>query len=158
VHSGSHVGSRRSTCIKPKILKTVKTIKNQFSAIVGVAFVLGLACVGTRGADSPLAQKPKIERPERPAKPEKAVNAAELKEIIKSFQDQKKEFLRQQKEQQRDERAKVREELTSATPTVGAVRRELKDSINDAKRQAKEQGRKLLEEQKEAAKEERKRD
>jgi hypothetical protein len=136
----------------------VKTVKNQVGVIVGIALVLGLACVGTRAEDTPVAQKPKIERPERPAKPEKGVNAAELKEIIKNFQDQKKEFLRQQKEEQRNHRAKVREELTSGTTTVGAVRQEVKDSINDAKRQAKEQGRKLLEEQKEAAKEERKRD
>ena len=139
----------------------MKTLKNQLGAIVGIALVLGLARVGARAEDTNIdvtAPKPvvKVDRPERPPRPEKrgkGVDATELKDIIKNFQDQKKEFLRQQKEQQHEGRGKVREELTSAGTAVGPVRQELKDSINEAKRQAREQGRKLLEEQKEAAKE-----
>lgn len=132
----------------------MKTSKNQFSVIVGITFVLGLACVGTRGEDTVVTVTPrvKVERPERPPRPDKPEKAAELKEIVKSFQDQKKEFLRQQKEQQHEDRGKVREELTSTGTAVGPVRREIKDSINEAKRQAREQGRKLLEEQKESGK------
>ena len=162
MHRGSHVGRRRGSGIANKNLKTVKTLKNQLSVIVGIALVLGLARVGARAEDTnvvsspdPVA-KPRQDRPERPPRPEKhgkGVDATELKEIIKNFQDQKKEFLRQQKEQQHEDRGKVREELTSGGTAVGPVRWELKDSINDAKRQAREQGRKLLEEQKEAAKE-----
>ena len=154
----------------------MKTIKNQFAVIVGITLVLGLARVGARAQDtngiggdvggSVVVPKPKFERPERPARPDKhdnkpgkgVVDSGELKEIVRNFQDQKKEFLRQQKEQQRENRGKVREELTSSGTAVGPVRHELKDSINDAKRQAREQGRKLLEEQKEAAKEGHKRD
>lgn len=142
----------------------MKTVKNQLGVIVGIALVLGLARVGARAEDTNdvTAPKPvKVERPERPPRPEKpgkGVDATELKDIIKNFQEQKKEFLRQQKEQQHEGRSKVREELTSAGTAVGPVRQELKDSINDAKRQAREQGRKLLEEQRDAVKDGRKRD
>jgi hypothetical protein len=153
VHRRPHVGCRRSSRIG-----NLKTIKNQFAVIVGVTLVLGLARVGARAEDTNLsgtiAPGPKLDRPERPSRPDKpGVNTAELKQIIKNFQDQKKEFLRQQKEQQREGRGKVRQEITSDSSTVGEVRRELNDSINDAKRQAREQARKLADEAKEAAKE-----
>jgi hypothetical protein len=137
----------------------VKTLKNQLGVIVGIALVLGLARVGARAEDTNdvTAPKPvKVDRPERPPRPEKpgkGVDATELKDIIKNFQDQKKEFLRQQKEQQREDRGKVREEVTSGGTAVGPVRHELKDSISEMRAISREQARRLLEEQKAAAKE-----
>ena len=146
----------------------MKTVKNQVGVIVGIALVLGLACVGTRaedtnttGGDVPSVVVPKLkERPERPDRPDKpgkdkGVNSGELKEIIKDFQTQKKEFLRQQKDQKRELREQLRGDTTGSP---NSTRQEIKDSIADAKRQAREQGRKLIEEAKEQAKEDRKRD
>lgn len=81
-------------------MKTI--IKNQLSAVVGLALILGLAHVGARAEDTVVeVNKAKPERPERPEKPASAgarANVTELKEIIKNFQEQKKEFLKQQKE------------------------------------------------------------
>src|SRR4051812_27465173 len=143
-------------------LKTVKIIKNQFSVIVGITLVLGLACVGTRAEDtnttggevpSVVVPKPKVrpERPDRPDKPgkDKGVNAGELKEIVKDFQDQKKEFLRERKDEKREARERARGD---ATPNTSVLRQESKDSVKDAVRQARDQGRKLIEEAKEQAK------
>ena len=160
-------------------MKTIK--KNQFAVIVGVTLVLGLAHVGARAEDTADAKaqakaeakaqvaaavkaqvaadvkKEKPERPPRPEQPDKSqvrANVTELKEIIRNFQEAKKEFLQQQKELQADERVKMRE----AIGTLGGAIQEAKDSVGDAKRQAREQARKMADEAKEAAKENRKRD
>ena len=114
---------------------------------MAIALFLGFASLSAHAGDD------KPERPERP-KTGKGVNTAELKEIIKNFQDQKKQFLTQQKEQQSDSRAKVREELGGG----GSAVQDAKDAIAEAKRVAAEQARKLAEEAKESAKEGRKRD
>ena len=116
---------------------------------MAIALFVGLAALGAHAAE---AKADKPERPERP-KTGKGVDNSELKEIIKNFQDQKKQFLTQQKEQQADSRSKVREELGGA----GSVQ-DAKDSIAEAKRVSREQARKIAEEAKENAKEGRKRD
>lgn len=150
----------------------MKTIKNQFAVIVGITLVLGLARVGARAEDTngvtpptidiTVAPAPKAAKPERPARPDKSgkdkVNATELKDIVKNFQEQKKEFMRQRKEEQADQRGKVREDLGSKSTVGTAVREEVSDSIAEAKRNSREQARKLADEAKEAAKEGRKRD
>ena len=119
-----------------------------FSLLMAIALFVGLAAIGAHAAEA------KAEKPERPERPHgKAPNTSELKEIIKNFQDQKKQFLNQQKEQQADSRAKVREELGGS----GSVQ-DAKDSIAEAKRVSREQARKIAEEAKENAKEGRKRD
>src|SRR5687768_6615111 len=140
-------------------LKTI--IKNQLSAVVGLALILGLAHVGARAEDTSVevaadvvasVKKNKPERPERPEKPANAgarANVTELKEIIRNFQEQKKEFLKQQKEQQGADRGKVREQIG----TLGGAIQDAKESIAAAKRQAQEQARKVAEEAKESAKE-----
>jgi hypothetical protein len=144
----------------------LKTIKNQFALIVGIALVLGLARVGaqaedTTGGGATAAAKPgRPERPPRPDKPDgsgkgNGVNSAELKTIIKNFQDERKEFLKQQKEQQADQRDKVREELTQRPVSVGHLRQEAKDSVAELKQQSREQARKLAEEAKNAGKDHR---
>src|SRR5688500_15738052 len=99
------------------------------------ALLAGLAALGAHPAE---AKAGKPERPERPHG--KAANTTELKEIIKNFQDQKKQFLNQQKDQQADSRARVREELGG-----GSVQ-DAKDSIAEAKRVSREQARKIAEE------------
>lgn len=117
---------------------------------MAVALFVGFAALGAHAAEA------KAEKPERPERPKngKGVDNAELKEIIKNFQDQKKQFLTQQKEQQADSRSKVREELGGG----GSAVQDAKDSIAEAKRVSREQARKLAEEAKENAKEGRKRD
>jgi len=141
----------------------LKTIKNQFALIVGITLVLGLARVGAQAEDTnsgTVAPKAKAAHPDRPPRPDKqdgsgngsGADVTELKDIIKNFQDQKKEFLKQQKEQQAELRGKVREELTSKSTAIGSVRQEAKDAIAEAKLQSREQARKLADEAKDAAK------
>ena len=159
MHSRPHVGRRRECRIG-----NLKTIKNQFALIVGITLVLGLARVGAQAGDSDVvASKPKTERPERPPRPEKpdnsgkgsGANATELKNIIKSFNDQKKEFLKQQKEQQAEQRSKVREELTTEPSSPKELRQQAKDAIAELKQQSREQARKLADEAKNAGHEHR---
>ncbi len=139
--------------------------------IVGVTFVLALASVGTRGEDTnptvdvPPVVAPKVERPERPERPDKPgkpvdgerPSISDIKDVIKTFQEEKKRFIQEQKDQRSADRGKVREDLNK-NAVVNAVRQEVKDSISDAKRQTREQAKKLAEEAKESAKEGRKRD
>ena len=76
--------------------------KNFFGLIVGIALGL-IFLVGANAAEA------KPERPARPDSPGKA-SVAELKEIIKNFQEQKRAFLSQQKEQKSDARGQMRED------------------------------------------------
>jgi hypothetical protein len=117
--------------------------KNFLRMLAGIAVIFGLIQIGARAADRP-------SRPERPGK-----KAEEVKEIIKNFQEQKKAFLKQQKEGQADARRSLREEIGTASK---GAREEAKESIAEAKRVAREQSRKLAEEAKEEAKEDRRRD
>jgi hypothetical protein len=122
-------------------------IVNKFGLMMAVAFALAFATVGANAAETDAT------KPERPA-PSKAT---ELKEIVKNFQDQKKQFLQQQKELKSDSRTKLREEVGSGGGVSGSVR-DAKEAMAEAKRISREQARKLAEEAKEAAKEGRKRD
>jgi hypothetical protein len=136
--------------------KKVKTKMNiQIALMIAIALVIGLASIGARAEDTT------SDTPARPERPEKASakgpNAAELKDIIKAFQAQKKEFLAQRKQEQVESRDKAREELGNSG-TVGAAISEAKDAIAEAKRIAREQARKLADEAKESAKEGHKRD
>ena len=116
---------------------------NKFGLILAITLILSFVNLGAFAAEA------KAEKPERPDRPGegKRVDVKELKEIIKNFQEQKKQFLTQQKEQQADSRAKVREDISGS----GSVR-DAKDAINEAKRVSREQARKLAEEAKESAK------
>lgn len=128
----------------------MKTKNQNFLGLVAaIALVFNLASVG--------AAEAKPQRPPRPEMPPPSANVTELKQIVKEFQAQKKEFLQQVKEQHAGARGKVREELSSSG-TTEAVKDEAKDSLAEAKRISREQARKLAEEAKEAAKEGRKRD
>ena len=137
-----------------------KTFK-KLSAIIVSAFVFGLANVGAFADDTAASSnKPKPERPARPepknqgGKPD--VN--ELKDIIKNFQAQKKEYLSEQKNARAEQRANVREVLASNASAVSEAVHEAKESIVEARGRAREQARKLADEAREAAKEARKRD
>jgi hypothetical protein len=137
--------------------KTVKTKMNiQIALMIAIALIIGLASIGARAEDTTTTDKPA--RPERPEKATaKGPNAAELKDIIKAFQAQKKEFLAQRKQEQVESRDKAREELGNSG-SVGTAITEARDAINEAKQISREQARKLAEEAKESAKEGRKRD
>ncbi len=141
-------------------------------------FTMALASVSAAAADGALPSVtppvilPVFEKPARPARPEKPLvvaipsadkverpNLTEIKDIVKSFQDQKTEYIKQQQDAKKDlaltaqdSRAKVREELNQTRTDLGALRQELRDSIEVAKRQAQEQARRVAEEAKEAAK------
>src|SRR5678816_1164930 len=104
--------------------------KNFFRMLAGIAVIFGLIQMSALAADRP-------ERPERPGK-----KAEEVKEIVKNFQEQKKAFLKQQKEGQANARSNMREEIGSASK---GARQEAKDAIAEAKRVAREQSRKLAE-------------
>ena len=128
----------------------MKTKNNKkFGIILAIALLLGFANLSAQAADK--AAKP--DRPERPSAG-KGAKVAELKEIVNNFQEQKKQFLAQQKEQNADSRAKVREELGS----TGSAAQDAKDAIAEAKRVSREQARKLADEAKESAKEGRRRE
>ena len=135
-------------------------IKNKsiFGLIMMIALILGFAQVSASADETAEdSKKAKPERPDRPEKPSDSnrPSAAELKEIIKNFQAQKTAYLKQQKEQRADARNAVREGL-GASGTV--VAQEAKDAVADAKRVSREQARKIADEAKEAAKEDRRRD
>jgi hypothetical protein len=121
-------------------------IQKQFGLMIVVALVLGFGQVRAQAADGSAA------KPDRPTP-----NKTDLKAIIQNFQDQKKQFLAQQKEQQGDTRTKLRDEVGSSGSLGNAVR-DAKDAIAEAKSVAREQARKLADEAREAAKNAHKRD
>ena len=129
----------------------------QIGLMIAIALIIGLASIGARAEDTTTTSDQPV-RPERPEKANgKGPNAAELKDIIKAFQAQKKEFLAQRKQEQVESRDKVRDEV-GGSGSVGAAISEAKDAIAEAKRISREQARKLADEAKESAKEGRKRD
>jgi hypothetical protein len=77
---------------------------------------------------------------------------SQIRTAITLFQDQKAEFLRQQREQEKSCSGRLRDEIRSqitaarAVATVGPLRTEARQSVEDAKRLAIEQSRKLVEE------------
>jgi hypothetical protein len=106
------------------------------------------------GAEKPVIEKPRPERPNKEA----------IKDIIDDFKKQREKFLIERKEARdgskqeakdaaraaaKEERDKAREELRSNHAVRPTVRAEAKDSISAAKEQAREQARKLAEEAKE---------
>ena len=122
--------------------------KNVFGLIFAITLLLGLA-----NATAQAAEITSPDRPERPQAKGNSANAGELKQIIKSFQEQKKEFLSRQKDERVDARGKLREEVGG-----GGAATEVKDAVAEAKLVAREQARKLAEEARNSAKEGRKRD
>jgi hypothetical protein len=148
-------------------------MKNQLAVIVGITLVLGLARVGAQAEDAPAgaAPAPKVVRPDRPARPEKPSasierpNLTEIRDIVKSFNEQKKEYIQQQRElrkdavtEAQDQRSKLRDKIKETKPEVAVVRQQAKESIEAVKAQAAEQARKLAEEAKANAAESRRRD
>lgn len=134
----------------------MKTIQKT-AVLVGVAALLGLAQVGAQAGDilPPLGGVVKKERPERPDKPPKdsgktdRPNLTEIRDVVKSFQDDKKKYLDEQKEAVKAAKDDARKDLPGQ---VGAtVRNEVKDSVKAIQEQAREQARKLKEEAKAAA-------
>jgi hypothetical protein len=134
-------------------LKTIKTI----AVTVGVATFFGLAQVGALAAESQKAS----ERPERPNKPATGSSSErpslnQVKDAVKSFQEQKKEFIKQQAEAAKAVGDVARDTVRETKKEVGTqVRLEVKDSLKEAKDRALEQARKLKEEAANAAKENR---
>ena len=127
-------------------LKTIKII----TVTVGVATFFGLAQVGALAAESQKA----TERPERPNKPAAGSSARpslnQVKDAVKSFQEQKKELLKQQAEGAKAIGDLARDTIRDTAKEVGTqVRQEAKDTVQETKRRAVEQARKLKEEAKE---------
>jgi hypothetical protein len=128
----------------------LKTIKNHV-VMLAVATVLGLAQVGAQAGDATAvkAQKSRPERPEKPkGTPVERPNLTEIRDVVKSFQDQKKEFIQQQKDAAKTTREDVRQQVKEnvVDSAVTSARKESKESLKEAKELAKEQSRKLAEE------------
>jgi hypothetical protein len=143
-------------------MKNKRRRKKQIGVIVG-STLMGLASVQARAeaTNSPsVSAEVEVAGPERPSRPVKpgSVNVSELKQILKNFQEQKKEFLKNQQQARDDQRAGAREQLNSTVSSVAAAVVQAKDSVVEAKRNAREQARKLADEAKEAANDNRLRD
>jgi len=140
--------------------------------ILGFAAFLGLAPVGAQAGDilPALGGTVKKDRPERPEKPKGGKddskdsngadrpNLTEVRDVVNSFQADKKKFSDQQKEAAKnaqDEARRQLKELKISGDVGGEVRKEVKDAVKAAKEQAVEQARKLKEEEAAAAKEHR---
>jgi hypothetical protein len=145
-------------------LKTIHTS----AVILGLAAFLGLAPVGAQAGDivPPVGGAVSAERPERPERPEKPKNSAtterpnltEIRDVVNNFQAEKSELIKQQKEAAKTAADEARRQLKDAKITGdvgGVVRKELKEAVVEAAKQAKEQARKLKEEEAAAAKENR---
>lgn len=100
-------------------------------AILGV--VLGVFAAGVRADDAKLAVQ------------------SQVRAAILMFQDQKAEFLASQTNQQKTNARKLRQEVrdqlvTAQAAAVAPLRQEVRQSVEDAKRHALEQARKLTQE------------
>jgi hypothetical protein len=137
----------------------LKTIQKT-AVLLGIAAFLGLAPVGAQAGDilPPLGGAVKKERPERPEKPKNAnsnanndrPNLTEIRDVVNSFQADKKKYLNEQKEAAKSAKDEARHDLKELKVTGdvgGDVRKELKDQVKAASEQAKEQARKLKEEE-----------
>ena len=138
-----------------------KKIRTTAAGAVAVAVALGLGSMGVKGEDAISttaisASTTGVERPPRPENQPGQISVSALNELLKSFEEQKRDFMKQQKEQQAESRRKARAEL-HPFGGAGGAKREAKDSIEEAKQVSREQARKLGEEAREAAKEIRKR-
>ena len=125
------------------------------SVIVGITMILGLAQVGAQAGENSLARP---ERPEKAEKENERPSLTQVKDAVKSFQDQKKEFIKSQVELAKTGSGEARDAARGNAKDASAqLRQESKEAVQAAKRQAMEQARKLAEEAKEAAKEEHRR-
>ena len=120
--------------------------------------ILGLAQVGAQAGEN----SGNRHRPERPEKPAQSTSErpslTQVKDAVKSFQDQKKEFIKSQVELAKTGTGEARDAARGNAKDASAqLRQESKEAVQAAKRQAMEQARKLAEEAKEAAKEEHRR-
>jgi hypothetical protein len=147
-------------------LKTIHTT----AVALGFTAFLGLAPVGARAGEilPALGGAQKKERPERPEKPKGSKdgkddskdstdrpNLTDIRDVVNSFQADKKKFTDQQKDAAKNAKDEARRELKELKVTGdvgGAVRKELKEAVKEAKDLAAEQARKLKEEEAAAAK------
>jgi len=105
--------------------------------------IVALSALGARGSDALLSGS----------------GDTQIRTAIAIFQDQKADFLRQQRDLEKigsgKLRNEVRDQITAARATLGPLRTEARQSIQDAKSHALEQSRKLLEESAQAARQSR---
>lgn len=147
-------------------------MKNSLAVCLGT-LALGLACVRAHAGveTNSLLQLPPIlprserpttppgqskNHPERPERPSVVDSVLDVKEAIKALQEEKKNFLQEQKEKHKDlpsiaqeERSKIRDLIKGSRPDKNFLVQQVKESLEQAKALAREQARKLADEAKE---------